>query len=128
MHKMFVALSLGMLGLAATGCSSAPAGTSFSVLESCFDTGGGHVQCVPTPNGPQTQPTDVNHDGVADTFVCASGPAGADDHDADDRDHDGVADDQDCDDKGCDEHHGGRGPDASGDDDHDDLVCPAATI
>ena len=141
MTKTSVALSLGLFGLAAAGCSSAPAGTSFSVLESCFATGAGRVQCTPTPGGPQTQPTDVDHDGVDDTFVCASGPAGADDHDVNDRDHDGVADDEDCDNKGCvaahdeddddeadgGEHHRGQGADASGDD-HDDVVCPAGTI
>jgi hypothetical protein len=145
MTKTFVAFSLGLFGLAAAGCSSAPAGTSFSVLESCFATASGRVQCMPTPGGPQTQPTDVDHDGVDDTFVCASGPAGTDDHDANDRDHDGVADDEDCDTKGCvaaraddddhadhdedeadaGEHHSGR-PDASNGD--DEVVCPAGTV
>jgi hypothetical protein len=77
------------------GCmSGATTGTQQGTVMSCFQgSKTGALDCIDTPEGPETQAQDVDDDGKADTFVCA------------DRDHDedGVPDFEDGDD------HGGSG-------------------
>ena len=88
------------------GCNSTPAsGETPAGLWSCFDTGAG-IACV-KQSALSTAPTDVNGDGIADTFVCADdnddGHDRGRDHDqadhvssGNDADHDGIDDDLDC--------------------------------
>jgi len=75
--------------------------TTTAALESCFDTGGGHISCIATPNGADTTNHDVNGDGKPDTFVCVNG---------------GKPDDEG---KGDDKAENGDGGATKGDDDKD---------
>lgn len=73
-----------LFSIVAGGCmSGASTGSQSSNIMSCFDgSKSGTVDCVPTPEGPETQPMDVDGDGKDDTFVCADR----------DRDDDGTPD------------------------------------
>jgi len=51
--------------------------------ESCFDLGGGVLQCVPAMPGAKTMTVDVNGDGVPDRFVCTNHKRGHEDGDDD---------------------------------------------
>ena len=83
--RRLVHLIPGLL-LVGAACSSNGTTTTATPLESCFDTGGGHVSCVATPNGANTTALDVNGDGKPDTFVCVTGgKAGDDEGEGDDK-------------------------------------------
>src|SRR5258708_8516906 len=74
-HPSFFATILFLVGPLA--CSSGtPIDTTIASIESCFDTGGGHMRCVSTTGGAMKEPGDVDGDGKADTFVCAVHPKG----------------------------------------------------
>lgn len=78
-HPSFFATIVFLLGPLA--CSSGmQTDTTSGAIESCFDTGGGHMRCVPTPAGPTKEPRDVDGDGKADTFVCATHPKSTREH------------------------------------------------
>ena len=90
MTKFFLLFSIIGAPLAVAGCTSGPStGTQQGTVMSCFQgTKSGGLACIDTPNGPETQPQDVDDDGKDDTFVCADR----------DRDDDGVPDFEDHDD------------------------------
>jgi hypothetical protein len=92
------------LGFAlACGCSGLSTSHSQHGLVSCYDSASG-VVCLPTPDGPQTDPTDADGDGVLDEFLCADGDdvgAGVDagpPGDESDSDSDSSSE-EDCDDR-----------------------------
>jgi hypothetical protein len=72
-HPSFFATILFLVGPLACS-SSTTIDTTAAPIASCFDTGGGHMRCVPTPQGAAKEPRDVDGDGKADTFVCAVHP------------------------------------------------------
>lgn len=76
-------------GLLLVGAACSSKGTTTNTaaatpLESCYDTGGGHMRCVATPNGADTTSHDVDDDGKPDTFVCVT-RGKADDGNEDDK-------------------------------------------
>jgi uncharacterized protein DUF5666 len=127
MFKSHSFLALAFVGVMA-GCSS-NVGTTQGALQSCFSTKSG-LACMATPNGVETQPRDMDHDGQDDDFFCAQrvstttgtgsaasddgsgGGSGSDDGAAEptetDRDGDGIEDQEECD--RC-----NRGPGVAGD-------------
>jgi hypothetical protein len=68
--------SLAIALVAGCGAETPEQGERNQNLESCFSTPLG-LQCIPTPAGPVTEPTDVDGDGQLDEFVCADGEDGA---------------------------------------------------
>ncbi len=116
------------------GCAGDQVSARRQSIQSCFDTGAG-MQCAATPGAPSTTPTDVDHNGTTDPFVCADSD---EDHDGmidandDDDDGDGAADAEDgddaedavsgADDDGADDHdHDGISDDDDEDDDDDGV-------
>ena len=72
-HSSLLAMILFLVGPLA--CSNGtPVDTTAASIQSCFDTGGGHMRCVSTPGGATKEPRDVDDDGKVDTFVCAVHP------------------------------------------------------
>lgn len=78
--RRLVQLIPGLL-LVGAACSSNNGATTTTTtpLQSCFDTGGGHMRCVATPSGADTTMHDVDGDGKPDTFVCVTGGKPEDD-------------------------------------------------
>ena len=106
-----------LVSIVAGGCmSGASTGTQQGTIMSCFDSSkNGGLDCVDTPQGPETEPMDVDHDGTDDKFECA-------DRDSDD---DGTPDFEDSHDdrgggggSGADDGSGSGSGSASGSDDH----------
>jgi hypothetical protein len=73
MNKQIGFAAAGLLSLVAAGCHLDGTAATGQGLESCFDVGGGRLQCVSTPAGAVKTATDVDGDGVADHFVCVNG-------------------------------------------------------
>ncbi len=120
-----------LFSIVAGGCmSGASTGSQSSNIMSCFDSSKtGSLDCVSTPQGPETEPMDVDGDGKDDTFVCADR----------DRDDDGTPDFEDhsdskdgADDAATDGKGSGSGSDdgsgsasgSSSSDDHDGDGVP----
>jgi uncharacterized membrane protein len=143
-------LAAALVVALAPGCKSSDGGDvgANQSLQSCYELGGGRLQCVSTPGALHRDPVDVDHDGRADRFVCGNGTNGSrhhddragdsgareddhragdagaarthDDDDGRDDDDDGVADHEDCDHMGCVavDDHGEHGGDDHGGGDH----------
>jgi hypothetical protein len=67
----------GCILVLVAGCRFNSDGQNSAGLESCFDVGGGMLQCIKTPQGVTRTSMDVDHDGKLDAFVCANGTPGS---------------------------------------------------
>src|SRR5262245_46886223 len=119
MRKFALWLTIVGAPLAVAACTGSSTGTYRGQVMSCFSSSAhGGMKCVATPDGPETDATDVDDDGKPDTFECA-------DRDSDD---DGVPDFEDHDDADHvdddhAEHDGGTATDKDDDGIDDDIDC-----
>ena len=114
-----------LFSIVAGGCmTGASTGTQQGTIMSCFQSSKtGALDCVDTPQGPETEPTDIDHDGTGDAFECADrdsdddGTPDFEDH-HDDRD---GSDDTVSDGKGSGSSSGDHDGDGDGIDDSEDC-------